>query len=231
MKKILLFILMFFLSVSNVYANSIEDSLNSISTKIKQIKEKDVDVTSKISKRYPVGSIYMSLSSTDPSTIFGGTWEAFATGRTLLGVSTDEDAGSTGGASSVTLVSNNLPSHTHTYTASGTITSTFTGSTTSVVSNSASHTHTFNAKISGDEATGYGVVTSGGFGGRVLISGMSTSKSTASASDSHYHTVTASGTVKSTFSGTKADSSSVGSGTAFSVLNSYVTVYIWKRIA
>lgn len=35
---------------------------------------------------YPIGSIYMSINSTDPGDIFGGTWERIAKGRTLVGV-------------------------------------------------------------------------------------------------------------------------------------------------
>ena len=35
---------------------------------------------------YPVGSIYISVSSTNPSELFGGTWISFGEGRTLLGV-------------------------------------------------------------------------------------------------------------------------------------------------
>ena len=37
-------------------------------------------------KIYPVGSIYISVSSTSPGTLFGGTWVAFGQGRTLLGM-------------------------------------------------------------------------------------------------------------------------------------------------
>lgn len=35
---------------------------------------------------YPVGSIYMSVYSTNPSNYFGGTWEQISKGRFLLGV-------------------------------------------------------------------------------------------------------------------------------------------------
>lgn len=45
---------------------------------------------------YPVGSIYMSVNSTNPSTLFGGTWERIQ-GRFLLGASSSYTAGSTGG--------------------------------------------------------------------------------------------------------------------------------------
>ena len=40
---------------------------------------------------YPVGSIYMSVNSTSPATLFGGTWVAIAEGRTLVGVGTGTD--------------------------------------------------------------------------------------------------------------------------------------------
>ena len=39
---------------------------------------------------YPVGSIYISVSSTNPSTFIGGTWQSFGTGRTLVGVDTSQ---------------------------------------------------------------------------------------------------------------------------------------------
>jgi hypothetical protein len=58
---------------------------------------------------YPVGSIYMSVSYTNPGTLFGGTWEAFGQGRTLVGVSTGVQSQATGGSSTVSIAA-----HTHT---------------------------------------------------------------------------------------------------------------------
>lgn len=72
---------------------------------------------------YPVGSIYMSVNSTSPATLFGGTW-ARITGRFLLAATDNgssgasQAAGNTGGAATVTLTAeqSGLPKHTHTAT-------------------------------------------------------------------------------------------------------------------
>ena len=44
---------------------------------------------------YPVGSIYMSVNNTNPSTLFGGTWEAWGAGRVPVGVGTGKDSNET----------------------------------------------------------------------------------------------------------------------------------------
>ena len=62
---------------------------------------------------YPVGSIYMSVNSTDPSTLFGGSWERIQD-RFLLASGNSYGAGSTGGSAKAT-----LPSHTHTFGSGG----------------------------------------------------------------------------------------------------------------
>lgn len=66
---------------------------------------------------YPINSIYISVSSTNPGTIFGGTWEAFATGKTLVGVDADDTdfnaSGKDGGSKTVTLTTDQIPAHTH----------------------------------------------------------------------------------------------------------------------
>ena len=73
---------------------------------------------------YPVGSIYINAGvATNPGTLLGfGTWSAFGTGRTIVGVDssdTDFDAvRETGGAKTHTLTVSELPAHTHTVTMS-----------------------------------------------------------------------------------------------------------------
>ena len=61
---------------------------------------------------YPVGSVYMSLNSTSPASLFGGTWTQI-TNRFLLAAGSSYSAGSTGGASTVTLTTSQIPSHSH----------------------------------------------------------------------------------------------------------------------
>lgn len=84
----------------NNMQNNIEDAINNVVNVI-----------------YPVGSIYISVNSTNPSSLFGGTWVAFATGRTLVGVdTTDADFNAvekTGGEKTHVLTTNEMPSHTH----------------------------------------------------------------------------------------------------------------------
>lgn len=92
---------------------------------------------------YPVGSIYMSVASTSPSLLFGGTWEQLED-RFLIGAGANHQAGDTGGAESVsytpggtvenhTLTTSEIPSHNHT----------FTGSSVNTGKQSASHTHSY----------------------------------------------------------------------------------------
>lgn len=66
---------------------------------------------------YPVGSIYISYSQVNPSTLFGGTW-ARIENAFLWGCDADGDIGITGGEKTHTLTVNEMPSHHHgaTYT-------------------------------------------------------------------------------------------------------------------
>lgn len=62
---------------------------------------------------YPVGSIYMSVNSTNPKNLFGGTWEQIQ-GRFLFGMNSSYPAGSTGGEITHALTIDEMPEHNHT---------------------------------------------------------------------------------------------------------------------
>lgn len=59
---------------------------------------------------YPVGSIYMSVNATSPSTLFGGTWEQIQD-RFLLAAGNSYSAGATGGEATHKLSVAEMPSH------------------------------------------------------------------------------------------------------------------------
>lgn len=61
---------------------------------------------------YPVGSIYMSVNSTNPKNLFGGTWEQIQ-GKFLFGMNSSYPAGSTGGEITHKLTRNEMPGHYH----------------------------------------------------------------------------------------------------------------------
>lgn len=72
----------------------------------------DTLFTKKMLSIYPVGTIYMSASSTSPASLFGGTWEQIQD-RFLLAAGSSYAAGNTGGEAAHTLTVNEMPSHTH----------------------------------------------------------------------------------------------------------------------
>jgi hypothetical protein len=61
---------------------------------------------------YPIGSIFMSVESTSPAYLFGGSWERIQD-KFLLSAGGSYPAGSIGGKSSVTLTVDQIPSHRH----------------------------------------------------------------------------------------------------------------------
>jgi len=78
---------------------------------------------------YPVGSIYITITSTNPGTTLGGTWVRFGNGRTLIGVdetslgAADPSGGRirdfrsaqlVGGHNQHTLTEAQMPAHNHT---------------------------------------------------------------------------------------------------------------------
>lgn len=66
---------------------------------------------------YPIGSIYFSISSTNPGLLIGGTWTSWGAGRVPVGVdTTDSDFNSvekTGGEKTHKLTVAEMPEHDH----------------------------------------------------------------------------------------------------------------------
>lgn len=52
-------------------------------------------IDSTINSIYPIGSVYISLTETNPGTYLKGTWEQFGQGRTLIGEGTGDDGSNT----------------------------------------------------------------------------------------------------------------------------------------
>ena len=96
-------------------------------------------------KIYPVGSIYMSTSSTNPQTIFGGTWVAWGQGRVPVGVDTstdNEDISMSFKSANLNGGYANIRNLSHTHTINGSV-SNHSGSSGSA----GSHAHTLNGSV------------------------------------------------------------------------------------
>lgn len=80
---------------------------------------KKITVENLLDLIYPVGAVYISVSSTSPATLFGGTWSAFGAGKTLVGIDSGNTAfdtvEETGGVETVTLTAaqSGVPAHNH----------------------------------------------------------------------------------------------------------------------
>ena len=81
--------------------------LREMSTMLKAFFEKEY-----MEKIYPVGSIYLSTNDTDPTALFGGTWERIKD-TFLLAAGDTYAAGTTGGEAKHTLTLNEMPIHYH----------------------------------------------------------------------------------------------------------------------
>ena len=105
--------------MDNTFSLDCEGNLtvNSITTNVQDETSPDID----FDQIYPVGSVYISVNSTNPSTLFGGTWEAFASGKTLVGIDTQQSefntVQKTGGEKKHTLTIEEMPSHSHRFKA------------------------------------------------------------------------------------------------------------------
>ena len=224
------------ISQNNDFAQSLDDVSNAVSS----LETALDDYWKKI---YPVGSIYMSVNSTNPGSLFGGTWIAWGSGRVPVGVnSSDGDfntAEKTGGAKSVSLAhSHTVNSHAHS-----------TNSHVLTVNEIPAHGHGFSGQTSttGDHAhmyRDYYQMAQASVGTDPGRQGVAANSDTDANDGAH---TKGGGNHSQTFSGT---TSNVGGNAAHShgntgasapgtnsqlgstsVLQPYITCYMWKRTA
>ena len=217
---------------SGLAVNNVQAAIDGTCTKFSN------ELTNFLNKIYPVGTIYTSTASTNPSTFLGGTWENYGNGRVLKGINSGT-AGSTGGSETVTLKEANLPSHSHSipalsgstsadggHTPSGTIsTKELIGKAWDIAFQEKAYLGAFTGIISRGigsvGSTGYATSTVGNVDDGFTINATHNHTFTGTAVANHTHTVTT----------TTNTTGSTGSGTAFSTLDPYITVYMWRRTA
>lgn len=106
---------------------------------------------------YPIDSLFISTTSTNPSAYLGGMWERWGQGRVPISVSdTDSDfntANKTGGEKTHTLLTDEMPSHLH---AKGTLATSDAGSHEHSVSGTAASAGNHSHTISGSTASAGG---------------------------------------------------------------------------
>ena len=172
-------------------------------SKINEVRQSLLD------SAYPVGSIYTSVNTTNPGTLFGGTWERIR-GRFLLGAddSTYQNGG-TGGAANVVLSIENMPAHNHN---KKTLTGTFSGGFRWYGDGSSAFQPSANTITNGISKT---VIANNGEyhypnGWDTTKAGRRPGEVTIDASHTH---------------------DTQGSGTAHENMPPYLVVYMWKRTA
>lgn len=196
---------------------SITDMFDAVRKDIDALKPKINEV---LTKAYPIGAIYCSTVSTSPNELFGfGTWEYIEQGRVLLSQGAKYKAGSVGGTETHTLTVQEMPSHKH-------------GGATG---DGGAHTHTGVASEAG-EHTHTGIIYTAGRSGE--YSGTRIEKYQISPSDNaklnvyidkagaHNHDVTINDASNHTHT-----INAEGEGQAHSIMQPYLSVYMWKRVS
>ena len=180
-----------------------------------------IDGIALVNKMFPVGSVYITATNTNPGTFLGGTWTQIGQGRTLIGVGTLGDdtyaAGNTGGAARVTLGINEIPSHNH-------------GGATGTVSND--HTHSGSTSVAGGHnhttpLSDGGYFRYSGGGGSAGIHVPVGADGTTSWNGDHSHWFTTGG-ISANHTHAVA---SQGGGLAHENRMPYLAVYFWQRTA
>ena len=226
-------------------SGSVQDRLSILENKVSNLKSEVIN------EIYPVGSIYMSTEDDTVEKVqskFGGIWEKYAQGRTLIGEGTDESgyiyqSGQKGGNKSVTLSSSNIPSLSVTGTTNSTgsgysIQNTCTNRTTSTNGN---HNHEFNtgglAMVVNANSlySGYGDITHGfagtqsgwwSYNNRNVSGIKAAGDHTHTVADCYANNISGVGAHTHTFTGNYTNNNV----SAISTESPYVVTYMYRRI-
>ncbi len=192
------------------------------------------DIASKVSIDgiYPVGIVVWFAQNKDPNKLFPGTvWKYIGENKTIrLAAATGADVMTVGGADSVTLAAGNLPAHSHAFSATtssfdyGTKTTSGFDYGTKSTNNTGAHTHDVGADMKSFYGDASHTSLQPGTGRK---SGSAGAHAHTVAIGAHSHTV-GMGAHTHTLSGTTANT---GSGSAISVINTFIKLMGWYRIS
>lgn len=235
------------------------DDANEIKKVVNELIETGIEelMVAKINTIYPVGSILINTTGTNPANYLGvGTWETWGSGRVPLGYdsSSYSTAEATGGAETVTLTTTELPSHTHSMSTHTHSISSHTHSLPSHTHSMSTHTHSYSGTTasSGAHTHNLGYDFDGASGSARYtphstgVSGAGYTTATTGEAGAHTHTYsgttgsggstatgstsgTSGSTSLTTASGGSTATGSTGSGSSFSILQPYIVCYMWKR--
>lgn len=187
--------------VEQTQLDAMQAKLDAMQEQINNFEGFDLD------KAYPIGSIYITMSSADPADLMGGTWERMED-RELIGAGNLYAVGSEQGSSSVKLAATQIPSLS------------VSGSTNSAGAHthgtSLSHQFTVSPYAGGQAGSGISGIPGGsaGWGSYGNAHWFSVKVTSAGA---HTHTVTAKYTNNNQ--------------TSVSVMDPTIAVYMWQRVA
>lgn len=166
---------------------------------------------------YPIGSLYWSSSSINPAELFGGTWTQIKD-KFVWAKGDNDTVNTTGGEKTHTLIAAEMPSHSHTFTPTGTITG--------------SKNYKFSIRRFSEDASSERVIDTVS-GGNVSVTTIGSSGSGNRVqrimnTDANYSEVSWSSPSHS-FSGSQGTTETAGSGTAHNNMPPYIVKYCWER--
>ena len=241
---------------SNLGADNVQAAIDGTCTKFSsQLTNLKNEVkTETINEMYPVGSIYIttliSTASELEKTLGVGTWESYASGKTLVGVGTGTDSNSvsktfkvneTGGEYTHNLTTSEIPSHSHSIPSlSGTASSTGSGYSfshtckTKTTSSNGDHSHSLYNQV--DNYSG-AILNVGGGNSTVKIyykkdnstKTLNAGAHTHSYEDCYLNKLSGVEAHAHTVSTTAATTGKVGGNEAHNNIQPYLAVYMYKR--